>query len=94
MPFRHCEIGSAEGFSKVGPVDKAQGNDTGHHRIDINLRHTDGIRNAVESDLQTVENQQHQHQVRHTTDQGGIAFKQQNQCPIGRKLRARAHQAY
>ena len=83
MPFRHGHVSAAESLSEIGTVDKTKGNNTGHHRVDIDLLHADGIRHAVKCDLQAVKDQQHQHQVRHAANQRGIAFKYQRQRSVG-----------
>ncbi|MNY37753.1 hypothetical protein D3C86_1723360 [compost metagenome] len=82
MALRYGHVRATEGFGEIGTVDKAESDNTGHHRVDINLRHAYGIRHAVERDLQTVENEQHQYQIGHTANQRGVAFKNQRQYPI------------
>ncbi|SSM44117.1 Uncharacterised protein [Klebsiella pneumoniae] len=47
MPLRHRQVGAAEGFRKIGAVDKAKGNNPGDHRIDIKLGHAQRVGNAV-----------------------------------------------
>ena len=75
MPLRHGHVSAAEGLCKVGAVDKAKGYNTGHHRVDINLSHAHRVCYAVKRNLQTVKDQQHQHQIGNAANERGVAFK-------------------
>ena len=94
MAFRHGHVGTTEGFGEVGTVDKTQGNNTGHHRVDINLSHAHRVRYAVQRNLQTVKDKQHQHQIGNAANKRGVAFKYERQRFVSRKLRPCARQTY
>ena len=59
MPFGHRHKRATEGFRKVRAIDKTQGDNTGDHRININLPYSHRVGHRIERDLQPVENQQH-----------------------------------
>ncbi|MCY1359381.1 hypothetical protein D9M69_459490 [compost metagenome] len=71
--------GTAKRLGKVRPENEGQGHDTGQKRVDVDLTEPQPIGHSVEQHLQTEEQQQHDHKVRHAADHRGVTRGQSPQ---------------
>jgi hypothetical protein len=92
-PLGNAQDGAAEGLGHVGAVDKTDGQYTGHEGFDVHGGfRTELFKQGVDADGATIKHQQHQHQIRNTTDDGGVKGGQANQHGPARELGRRTGQ--
>ena len=68
----HGQNGTTESLGQVGTKDEADGEHAGPKGRHIDVVPTLGFCERVDADLPTVKDQQHQHQLGHAADQGGV----------------------
>jgi hypothetical protein len=67
-----CGNRAAEGLREVRPVDETEHHHAREERVDVDLIPAQHVGEVVQPDLDAVEEQQHQHEVRHTANERGV----------------------
>ncbi|CAM2150681.1 hypothetical protein PT2222_240066 [Paraburkholderia tropica] len=93
LAARHGEKRAAKGLGEIRAVNEAEREHARHERIDVDLRHAERVGGLVHADLDAVEQQQHQHEIGHRTDQRGVGRRASRERPVERELGRRAREA-